>query len=117
MFKLETGMVVEFCDGDIGIVIDDYIMCSSCYVSFDNVSMKDMFGDNTDCCAVNTVYKSNIPHTFEDLKYITRNEECIVWQRKAQLKEGDVFICTNIIAAGLYHVDVISIILKLKMVL
>ena len=116
MFELKTGMVVEFCDRDVGIVINNKICCNSCYVSFSNVSMEDMFGDNnTSCCAVKTVYKNDTNNTIYDMFDLDNyDEEDIIWQRNVQLKEGDVFICTNLIVAGLYHVNVNQHYLKTK---
>ena len=116
MFELKTGMVVEFCDGDVGIVINNKICCNSCYVSFYNVSMKDMFGDNnTSCCAVKTVYKNDTNNSIYDMFDLDNyDEEDIIWQRKVQLKEGDVFICTNLISAGVYHVNMNQHYLKTK---
>lgn len=115
MFKLETGMVVEFCDGDVGIVINNKICCNSCYVSFSNVPMEDMFGDNFSCCNVKTVYKNDTNNTIHDMFDLDNyDEEDILWTRKQQLKEGDVFICTNLISAGVYHVNMNQHYLKIK---
>lgn len=114
MFKLETGMVVEFCDGDVGIVLNGVICCKDNYETVNDSLVKYMFGEeDTDCCAVKAVYKLRVPITLDDLIDVTQyKKEDILWSRKQPLKEGDVFICTNLISAGVYHVNMNQYYLK-----
>lgn len=116
MFKLKTGMIVEFCDGDVGVMLNGVICCNDNYVTVNDFLVKDMFGEeDTNCCAVKTVYKLRVPVTLDELTDVTQyKKEDILWSRKQQLKEGDVFICTNLIAAGLYHVNINQHYLKTK---
>lgn len=114
MFELKTGMIVEFCDGDVGVMLNGVICCNDNYVTVNDFLVKDMFGEeDTICCAVKTVYKLHLPVTLNDLIDVNKyKKEDILWTRKLQLKEGDVFICTNLISAGVYHVNVNQYYLK-----
>lgn len=39
MFKLKTGMVVKFCDGKMGIVVNDYIYLMGGFIEINDCSL------------------------------------------------------------------------------
>ena len=59
-----------------------------------------------------TINKETGKMLFKEI--LENDEEDIIWQRKVQLKEGDVFICTNLISAVVYHVNMNQHYLKIK---
>ena len=109
MFKLETGMVVRFYDGDIGIVLDGYIMCKNSYLKVVDISENDMIDE------IKAIYSHHNLHTLNSILNIENySEEDILWKSGGKLKEGDVIVFTNLISADVYHVTVNQYYVKTK---
>ena len=90
MFKLDNGMVVRFYDGDIGIVLDSYIICNDSYVKINDDSLWLMFEDTIhNACAIEVVYRPDNLHTINKLLDVNSyTEDDIIWERNKTFTEG-----------------------------
>lgn len=115
MFKLENGMILDFCNGDIGVFYDGNVICRTTGFHIDDIRPDDMFGpDKIKEDAVQTVYRSKysyIDGMFDHSKY---HADDILWSRDCCVYEGDAFTCINQCAADKYKVEVGKTYIKFK---
>lgn len=102
MINLKTGMVVEFCDGDMGIVINNCIYCHDSWLEINDKTLKDMFHeDSARISSVNTIYMPSCKKSLDwllDKEYY--KEDDIIWKRN-QILVGDIVIFTSAQSAKL----------------
>jgi hypothetical protein len=102
MINLKTGMVVEFCDGDMGIVINNCIYCHDSWLEINDKTLKDMFHeDSVRISSVNTIYMPSCKKPLDwllDKEYY--KEDDIIWKRN-QILVGDIVIFTSAQSAKL----------------
>lgn len=71
MINLKTGMVVGFCDGDMGIVIDDCIYCHDDYVEINDETLADMFSHDPKnmILGIKAIYRPSCNRPLDTLLY------------------------------------------------
>lgn len=107
MINLKTGMVVGFCDGDMGIVIDDCIYCHDDYVEINDETLADMFSHDPKnmILGIKAIYRPSCNRPLDTLlykKYYKDNE--IIWKRN-RILIGDIVKFTSDKTAKLNNVD------------
>jgi hypothetical protein len=111
VFKLETGMVVEFFDSDVGIVINDRVVTQDGFLEITDKSNKDMFDNVITNDSVNNVFKpssccrGSIDYLLDTDNYLPSD---IIWRRKVNFDDGTVYCFTTEEAAKRYNNEPIN---------